>query len=132
MEQKIKHLEFIQSVVNRMAANSFLIKGWCITLVSALFALAAKDANVKYIIIAFIPVPVFWILDSYYLCQERLFRTLYDKIRVKEENLIDFSMDTSPYKEGRNTQLNSFFSYTLSIFYISLIITMMIAMYLLN
>ncbi|MDW7728319.1 MAG: hypothetical protein SCH70_14675, partial [Candidatus Methanoperedens sp.] len=84
MEQKIKHLEFIQGVVNRMATNSFLIKGWCITLVSALFALAAKDANFKYIIIAFIPVPVFWILDSYYLWQERLFRALYDQIRVKQ------------------------------------------------
>lgn len=137
MEQKIKHLEFIQAIINRMAANSFLIKGWCITLVSALFALAAKDANVKYIIIAFIPVPVFWILDSYYLWQERLFRALYDQIRVKEENLIDFSMDTSPYRGGSfiqriNTRLKSFFSYTLCIFYISLIITMLIVMYLLN
>jgi hypothetical protein len=132
MDQKIKHLEFIQSVVNRMSANSFFIKGWCITLVSALFALAAKDANVKYIIIAFIPVPIFWILDGYYLCQERLFRALYDQIRAKEENSIDFSMDTSPYIGGRNTQLKSFFSYTLCIFYIPLIITMLMVMYLLN
>jgi hypothetical protein len=132
MEQKIKHLEFIQSVVNRMAANSFLIKGWCITLVSALFALAANGANDKYIIIAFIPVPVFWILDSYYLWQERLFRAMYDQIRVKEENLIDFSMDTSSYSGGRNTRLKSFFSFTLCIFYISLIMTMMIIIFLLN
>lgn len=132
MEQKIKHLEFIQSIVNRMAANSFLIKGWCITLVSAMFALAANDTNTKFILIAYIPVPVFWILDSYYLWQERLFRALYDNIRMADENLIDFSMDTMVYRGGKNTWLASIFSETLIIFYISLIVTMLIVMYLLN
>ncbi len=32
MEQKIKHLEFIQAAINRMAGNSFLLKGWTVTL----------------------------------------------------------------------------------------------------
>jgi hypothetical protein len=132
MEQKIKHLEFIQGVVNRMAANSFLIKGWCITLVSALFALAAKDANVRYIIIAYIPVLVFWILDGYYLWQERLFRGLYNQIRVKDESSIDFSMDTKTFEGGRNTWMKSIFSKTLCIFYIPLIAVMLIVRYFLN
>jgi hypothetical protein len=132
MEQKIKHLEFIQGVVNRMAANSFLIKGWCITLVSALFALAAKDANVRYIIIAYIPVLVFWILDGYYLWQERLFRGLYNQIRVKDESSIDFSMDTKTFEGGRNTWMKSIFSKTLCIFYIPLIAVMLMVRYFLN
>lgn len=132
MEQKIKHLEFILAVINRMAANSFLIKGWCITLVSALFALAAKDTNEKYIIIAYIPVSVFWILDGYYLSQEREFRALYDQIRLKEESLIDFSMETKAFREGRNTWLNSIISKSLCIFYITLIGTILIVMYLLK
>lgn len=46
-EKKLKHLEFLQNVITRMNSNSFMIKGWAITLVSALFVLAAKDANVK-------------------------------------------------------------------------------------
>ncbi|WAM22796.1 MAG: hypothetical protein OI718_00080 (plasmid) [Candidatus Methanoperedens sp.] len=132
MEQKIKHLEFIQGVINRMAANSFLIKGWCITLVSALFALAAKDTNVKFIIIAYIPVAVFWILDGYYLYQERLFRGLYNQIRVKDEKSIDFTMDTKIFEGGRNTWMNSVFSKTLCIFYITLIAVMLIGRYFLN
>ena len=131
MEQKIKHLEFIQNVITRMAANSFLFKGWCITLVSALFALAAKDANVKYIIIAYIPVSVFWILDGYYLFQERLFRELYNRIRLTNENLIDFSMDTRAYRGGINTWVSSIISTTLCILYISLILSMQIIKYLL-
>jgi hypothetical protein len=36
-ENKRKHLEFIQGVITRMNTSSFLIKGWTITLVSALF-----------------------------------------------------------------------------------------------
>jgi hypothetical protein len=132
MEQKIKHLEFIQCVVNRMATNSFLIKGWSITLVSALFALAAKDANRRYVIIAYFSVPVFWILDGYYLWQERLFRALYDRVRVKQEGEIDFGMDTRGFVGGRNTWVSSITSRTLSIFYVSMIVIMVIVIYLLR
>ena len=52
MEKKLKHLEFIQGVINRLAANSFL------------------DAA----FITVIPVVVFLGLDSYVLWQERLYR----------------------------------------------------------
>ena len=41
-----KHLELIQGVINRMAGNSFHLKGWSVVLVSALFALAASNAKV--------------------------------------------------------------------------------------
>ena len=71
---KIKHLEFIQSTITRMNQNSFQIKGWMITLVSALLALYASSENVIYILIAIAPAVVFWFLDAYYLQQERRFR----------------------------------------------------------
>ena len=45
MERKGKHLEFIQGTVNRLSTNSFLLKGWSVVLVSALFALASADFN---------------------------------------------------------------------------------------
>ena len=51
MENKIKHLEFIQSTITRMNQNSFQIKGWMITLVSALLALYASSERVVYILI---------------------------------------------------------------------------------
>ena len=35
MEKKIKHLEMIQAVIVRMGNNSFLLKGWSVTLISA-------------------------------------------------------------------------------------------------
>ena len=51
MDSKLKHLEFIQGVINRLSTNSFLLKGWSVVLVSALFALSANDANVTFIIV---------------------------------------------------------------------------------
>lgn len=74
MDAKLKHLEFIQNVITRMNSNSFLIKGWAITLVSALFALAAKDANINYVLISYIVIPVFWVLDGFYISRERQYR----------------------------------------------------------
>ena len=43
MEKKHKHIDLIQNVVNRMSQHSFILKGWSITLVVAVFALNAKD-----------------------------------------------------------------------------------------
>ena len=60
-EKKLKHLEFIQNVISRMNSNSFMIKGWCVTLVSALFALAAKDSEIRFAVIAYFIIPMFWI-----------------------------------------------------------------------
>jgi hypothetical protein len=118
MENKQKHLEFIQEAVNRMASNLFLLKGWTVTLIAALFALAAKDSKPIYFLIAYIPPFMFWVLDGYFLSQERRFRSLYDHVRMLAEGAIDFSMNTAPYRsEWRNTWPGAMFSKTLMIYY---------------
>ncbi len=123
MENKQKHLEFIQTVISRMAGNLFFLKGWTITLLAALFALSAKDTNLNYIFIAYFLVNIFWILDGYFLSQERLFRALYNHVRKLNEKEIDFSMDINKYKKDkRNSWLYSIFSSTLLLFYVPLII----------
>ncbi|WP_435354079.1 hypothetical protein [Morganella morganii] len=48
MDNKIAHLGFIQGVINRMGSNSFMIKGWCVALVAAIFALSADKANSSF------------------------------------------------------------------------------------
>ena len=48
MEDKRKHLELVQGVINRMAGNSFMLKGWAVTLVAGIFALAGKDIEKLY------------------------------------------------------------------------------------
>lgn len=129
MQNKHKHLEFIQAAVNRMASNLFLLKGWTITLIAALFALAAKDSERTYFLIAYLPALMFWALDGYFLSQERRFRALYDKVRVLDESEIDFSMDTrSVDDEFRLSWPGAILSKTLLVYYIALIVTMLIVM----
>lgn len=131
MENKLKHLEFIQSAVGRMASNLFLLKGWAITLIAALFALATKETEGAYSLIAFMPATLFWALDGYFLAQERRFRSLYDHVRKLDDTQIDFSMNTQPYaSEWRNTWLGSTLSLTLTVYYLSLIFVMLIVMWL--
>lgn len=124
MENKIKHLEIIQGVINRMAGNSFALKGWAVTLIAGIFALASKDADKIYFFVAYIPVTVFWGLDSYYLLQERLYRSLYEKVRFLPEDKIDFSMKASvkEFKSKKNTFWDCFISPTECWFYLPLAI----------
>ncbi len=68
------HLEFIQNNIGRMAGNSFVLKGWTVTLTAGLLALTAKDYNPVFALVALFPGLVFWGLDAFYLEQERLFR----------------------------------------------------------
>ncbi len=101
MENKRKHLELIQGVINRLAGNSFLLKGWSVVLTSALFALSVPNSRVEFVYFAYFPVLIFWGLDGYFLWQERLYRALYDNVRRLKEEDVDFSMDTSGFKGGK-------------------------------
>lgn len=123
---KDKHLEFTLGVINRMGQNSFLIKGWTVALVSALFALAAKDANQTFVIVAYFPTLAFWLLDSYYLYQERLFRKVYDYVR--KANSVDFSLNTKQFEKGFSDWASAALSKTILLFYGIVFITLIIVM----
>jgi len=93
MEEKMRHLEMIQAVITRMASNSFMLKGWAVTLIAGVFVLASKDSNPVYFLIAYIPIVLFWFLDSYYLQLERKFRVHYNDIGGRKEPDSTFSME---------------------------------------
>lgn len=121
-EKKLKHLEFIQNTITRMSTNSFIIKGWVITLVSALFALAAKESNPKFALITYVAIPLFWYLNGFFLMQERRYRALYDIVRIEEEDKIDFRMDAKSFNSGKNTLISSVFSKSIWPLYIFMLI----------
>ena len=128
MDNKLKHLEFIQGVVNRLASDSFRLKGWSVVLVAALLVLLARNGRLEAGVLAILPVMVFWGLDGYFLWQERLFRALYDHVRSQEEAEIDFGMDVQPFRGPfARTWLGATFSRTLVAFYGALILAVMAA-----
>ncbi len=123
-ERKLKHLEMIQGVINRLAANSFMLKGWSVFLISALFVLAARDAHPAFALFIYMPVLIFWLLDGFFLWQERLYRKLYDHVRSLKDSDVDFSMNTTPFKTTEGpTWVGTTLSKTLIPFYGVLILT---------
>lgn len=96
-DHQVKHLEMIQAIVTRLGNGSFLIKGWTMTLAGAFLGFAVNRASWKIAAVAIIPVAGFWILDSYYLRQERLFRALYEEARKPGTAVELFSMNVGPY-----------------------------------
>lgn len=77
---RLEHLKLVQGVITRMGQNSFALKGWSVTLVAALMALAVNAHRRAYALLGLFPSVIFWALDAYYLCQERRFRDVYDEV----------------------------------------------------
>lgn len=128
MEEKLAYLQMIQAVVTRMNSNSFLIKGWSITLVAALFVLAAAETNQPFVILAYFPAFMFWALDAYFMRQERLFRKLWDRARFCAVDRIDFSMTTKPFAKEVDSTWRVAWSPTLKLFHGTLAGTITIVM----
>jgi hypothetical protein len=114
-DHEIKHLDMLQGVIARMAGNSSNLKTWTVTLLAGIFALAAKDADRRFLIVALAPAVGFWALDAYFLTQERRYRALYDDVRM--QNGVDaFSMNTGAYTTTKPYSA-ALFSATLLAFY---------------
>lgn len=128
MDKKQGHLEMIQGVVNRLSHNSFLLKGWSVVLISALFALAASSNKIYFIYLAYFPLVAFWVLDAYFLWQERLFRALYDYVREMNKEDVDFSMDTSVVRNRVSPWLDVIFSPTLLLFHGTVLFSILVVM----
>ncbi len=129
-EQKIAHLTFIQNVINRMGQNSFMLKGWSITLISALFALSAQGANTKFILIAYFPAIIFWLLDSYFFHQEKLFRKLYEKVASSDIPSNTYTLNIFLVKQYVGGYCSTTLSKNLIIFHGCIISILIVAMFL--
>jgi len=117
----LKEVEIIQDIIKRMAFNSFLIKGWTITLVAVTLLLKGSKYQV---LISFIPLIVFWFLDAYFLWQERLYRRLYNWVvqnRIQTDEFL-FDMNAYRFKKKEQSKLRIMFSITLGWFYGSIFI----------
>ena len=119
IEKVVKHLEMTQAIINRLGRNSFLLKSWSMTILVAAMVLIAREdlQNSYFVLILFLPIVGFWILDGYFLWQERLFRYVYDDIR--EQTDTDFKMDLGKHKDKpKCSWISAIFSVTLVIFYL--------------
>lgn len=124
-EYMMKEIEIIQDIIKRMAFNSFMIKGWAITLVVVALLLKGTEYQVW---IAFIPLLVFWFLDAYFLWQERMYRKLYEWVisnRMRTDEYL-FNMNAYRFKDTVQSRIRIMFSITLGWFYGSIAILIVI------
>ena len=131
-EEKMQHLEFIQNIITRMNTNSFQLKGITITIVCALLAVYASSGNnVLFIFLGIPPTFLFWLLDSYYLQQERKFRGVYNDV-AGLKNVIEvkpYEMPINKYTKQVDKQYsycNVFFSKTILWLYSIIILLLLI------
>ena len=117
-EKVVKHLEMTQAVINRLGRNSFLLKSWSMTILVAAMVLIAREnlQNQYFVLVLLLPVVGFWILDGYFLWQERLFRQVYEEVRQQSDT--DFKMDLGKHRDTpKCSWISAIFSVTLIIFY---------------
>lgn len=124
-ETKLKHLEFIHNTINRMAQNSFLAKGWLISLIIACITFLEKDKSSSLLVLftlITLSCIVFWVLDAFYLRQERLFRQLYNEVISEKSTVPVLSMNTSGFSNKVDCLFHTMFSISVLPIYLPIFI----------
>jgi hypothetical protein len=79
--ERIQHLEMIQVVVARLAGYQFLVRGWSLTVAGLFLGFAVNNREWRLALASLAPTLTFWFLDLYFLHSERLFRSLFNRVR---------------------------------------------------
>ena len=98
-----KEIDLIQSCINMQSRNSFIVKGWMITLLTVIIALLPKTFDIRLLCILGIVITLcFWYLDGFFLKTEKLYRWKYEWVIKNRYENDNFFYDLNPYnKETR-------------------------------
>ena len=128
MDNKYKHMDYVQSSISRMASNSFYLKGWNVTIIAAIVALSFKESDWRIYTCALVLNIVFWFLDAYYMKQETLFRKLFEKIsKISDDTQVDFTMNTDEFEKDVSAIIcNMFANISITPLYLSITVVLLI------
>jgi hypothetical protein len=116
-----KEIDLIQACITRMANNSFLLKGWAISIIAVVLALADKAvAPVLLSSILLIPLFSFWYLDAFFLRTERMYRKMYEWVLQKrgaEDTAYLYDLNPHRFKDDVDSSWTVMWSITLRWFY---------------
>ncbi len=119
------HLEILQGVIGRMAANSASCKTWCVTIVAAILVVVADKEKPQLASVAVLPTVLFAALDVYYLAMEKGFRSSYkcfvEKLHSKTLAPCDIYA-ICPSNDGSKLQWNAMKSFSVWGFYVPLVL----------
>jgi hypothetical protein len=127
-----KEIDLIQGVINRMANNSFLLKGWLVSLIAVILALT-KDTIVAtqlsyFNLVLLLPVIVFWYLDAFFLHKEKCYRKLYEWVIENRSNSNEhlYSLNYKRFETKVKSTFRIMFSQTLFPFYGLIVVVLIV------
>lgn len=115
----IEYLSMIQSNISRMSTASAIFKGFAATVLAGVVTIAFRDISPVVLLLMFLPLLAFLMLDVYYLILEKKYRHLYQQV-LTGEHACDLSMDVSSMDkaEAKATILCCLCSSSILLFYI--------------
>lgn len=105
---KQAYLAMIQEPISRLSTASSIFKGFAATIVAGFLALSNEDIRLPLLLLSFIPVIAFAVIDTYYLQLERLYRGLYNDV-LMDRHKTDFSMQISYNRDSKKRANASIF-----------------------
>lgn len=120
-DELFKEIDLIQSCINRMAQNSFMLKGWALTIFAGVTAFTKGENfsnSVTLICTTIIPYVCFWILDTFFLRTEKKYRKMYEDMLTKRKvNNTEGQYELNPQTIKVDCFLKVMFSITMVVFY---------------
>lgn len=122
-QELFKEIELIQSCINRMAKNSFMVKGWALTIFAAVIAITKDelfDDMLLLIPMVLIPFVCFWMLDAFFLRTERMYGKMYAWVlQERKRGNIEYQYDLNPARFSDEVECicKVMFSKTLLLFF---------------
>jgi hypothetical protein len=116
-----KEIDLIQACITRMASNSFLLKGWAVSIIAVILALADKALDpVLLSAVVLIPLFSFWYLDAFFLRAERMYRKMYEWViekRCADDNSHLYDLNPHRFESAVESTRRTMWSITLRWFY---------------
>lgn len=122
-EMLFKEIDLIQGCIGRMSKNSFMLKGWALTIFAGVIAVTKASLLNDLVVLScciFVPLCCFWILDAFFLHTEKKYRKMYEWVlKNRKEGNLDFQFDLNPqrFSNDAGCYFRTLFSITLAVFY---------------
>lgn len=121
-EDQRKSLELLQGIIGRLSTHGFLLKGWAVTLVTALLTFSGATGQERLATLALVPTVIFWALDAYLLAREHQYRRIFNLTRQGQQDAFDFQLEALT----AGTWALSAFRPAMLVFYVPVVLVVLI------
>ncbi|MSU00126.1 hypothetical protein [Tissierella pigra] len=125
IEEIHKEIDLIQDCIKRMENNSFMLKGWLVSLYVVVLGLLPEKFNIWLICSVLITMTIsFWYLDGFFLRTEKIYRNIYEWCLIERQRgnkELLYNLNLSSFKgkiEDVGGIVNIMMSRTLKTFYL--------------